>query len=321
MLTHRITLSGDSTDPEDYLFSSLGVIFPDDITNQHGDAAHHVIYTSPTLGPITLTVADPKPEDTRLFAHSVWNAAVQLAALVEEGQEWRSLSPSSRDTDDDDDEDGTVFGKDGMWDVRGKSVVELGAGTGLAGIVAALCGASDVVLTDYPAREILRNIGDNVARNVQGKVREGRALRASVVGHEWGVVGDDAGAAVDGDGVGEAAVADLVQQRGAFDRVLVADCLWMPWAHRALMRSICWFMSEQGGRAWVVAGFHSGRAKMATFFDATVLAEEGLEIEMIWERDAEEKERSWSADRGVEDVTARKRWLVIAVLKRKGGLC
>jgi hypothetical protein len=61
MLTDKIRLSGpESNDPEDILSSSLGVIFPDDITNQHGDASNSVIYLSPAFGPITLTLADPQ---------------------------------------------------------------------------------------------------------------------------------------------------------------------------------------------------------------------------------------------------------------------
>jgi hypothetical protein len=104
-----------------------------------------------------------------------------------------------------------------------------------------------------------------------------------------------------------------------FDRLLVADCLWMPWQHVNLMKSIRHFLSPDG-KAWVVAGFHTGRPKMAGFYDEAVLAEQGLEIETIWERDAEDREREWVVDRGVEDVTARKRWLVIAVLRRKAGV-
>jgi hypothetical protein len=59
MLTDKIRLSGpDSNDPEDILASSLGVIFPDDITNQHGDRDNAVIYLSPTFGSITLSLAE-----------------------------------------------------------------------------------------------------------------------------------------------------------------------------------------------------------------------------------------------------------------------
>ena len=41
-----------------------------------------------------------------------------------------------------------------------------------------------------------------------------------------------------------------------------------------------------------------------------------MEVERLWERDCDSVERSWVWDRGVEDVSERKRWLVIGILKR-----
>jgi predicted nicotinamide N-methyase len=46
-------------------------------------------------------------------------------------------------------------GRGGDWDVSGQRVLGPGAGTGLAGLVAALSGATEVVLSDYPADEVL----------------------------------------------------------------------------------------------------------------------------------------------------------------------
>ncbi|GKT95072.1 nicotinamide N-methyltransferase [Colletotrichum tofieldiae] len=94
----------------------------------------------------------------------------------------------------------------------------------------------------------------------------------------------------------------------------------MPWQHTNLHKSIDWFLRKDGeARCWVVAGFHTGRAKMRDFFAEEALAEAGLDIEAIWERDCDGQEREWAWDRGFEDVTVRKRWLVCAVLKRKAG--
>lgn len=281
MLTDKIRLSGpESNDPEDILSSALGVIFPDDITNQHGDRDNSVIYLSPSLGPLTLTLADPKGEDSRkLFSHFLWNAGLQLAEFIEEG--------GVQETG---------------WSVEGEKVLELGAGTGLAGIVAALKGAREVVLTDYPAPEVLANIRENVERNVSSRKDKSRVGEVRVEGHEWGFLGD----------------AFSEANRESFDRILVADCLWMPWQHLNLLKSIRWFMNANG-KAWVVAGFHTGRRKMRGFYEESALMEAGLEVEKIWERNAEGMEREWTVDRGVEDVTERKRWLVIGILKRRGG--
>jgi predicted nicotinamide N-methyase len=279
MLTDKIRLSGpDSNDPEDILSSSLGVIFPDDITNQHGDGENSVIYLSPRFGPIHLGLADPQGDDNRrLFSHFLWNASLQLAEFVED-------APA-------------------QWPVADQRVLELGAGTALAGIVAALMGAREVVVSDYPAPEVLVHIKANVKRNIEPRRKEVEGIgEVRVEGHEWGVLSDGFSR----------------ENKESFGRLLVADCLWMPWQHTNLLKSIRWFLAEEG-RAWVVAGFHTGREKMRGFYEEEALAEAGLEVERIWERNADGREREWVWDRGIEDVTARKRWLVVAILRRRKG--
>lgn len=74
---------------------------------------------------------------------------------------------------------------------------------------------------------------------------------------------------------------------------------------------------ENKARVWVIAGFHTGRAKLSEFFD--VAAEEGLGVEDIWEKDVNGEEREWAKERdgGGEDVTGRKKWLVVATLRRR----
>ncbi|KAI6873852.1 hypothetical protein KC338_g1435 [Hortaea werneckii] len=68
---------------------------------------------------------------------------------------------------------------------------------------------------------------------------------------------------------------------------------------------------------YAIAGFHTGRRKLAPFF--TVAVEQGLELEDIFEEDGEGNRRDWRAERdgGREDPTERKKWLVIATLKRR----
>jgi nicotinamide N-methyltransferase len=187
--------------------------------------------------------------------------------------------------------------------VKGERVLELGAGTGLAGLVAALMGAREVVVSDYPAPEVLANIEANIERNIPPRTKTVEGVGdIRVEGHEWGILTDSFS----------------IKSKESFGRLLIADCLWMPWQHFNLLRSIRWFLAEEG-RAWVVAGFHTGREKMRSFFEGELLGEVGLEIEQIWERNADGREREWVFDRGIEDATERKRWLVIAVLRRKAG--
>eukprot|EP00066_Takifugu_rubripes_P019247 XP_011608513.1 PREDICTED: uncharacterized protein LOC101077420 [Takifugu rubripes] len=68
-----------------------------------------------------------------------------------------------------------------MVDVRGKEVLELGAGTGLVTIVASLLGAS-VTATDLP--EVLSNLKANVMRNTRGRSRHTPQVAALIWGHD-----------------------------------------------------------------------------------------------------------------------------------------
>lgn len=216
-------------------------------------------------------------------------------------------------------------------------------------MIATLRGAKKTVITDYPAPEVVANIEGNVKKNVSEPWGRDPSKQKGVVevwGHEWGVLGEKAG----DEGFSG-------KNRGAFERVLVADCLWMPWQHSNLRRSIAWFLTpsvevasskadasnsnaettensipshhqppsskhpyepSEGGRAYVIAGFHTGRAKMAPFFDPVAMREDGLVVDRIWERNAEGLEREWRVDRGEEDkdVTGRKRWLVVGIVRR-----
>lgn len=219
----------------------------------------------------------PQGDDNRrLFSHFLWNAGLQLAEFIEEDS--------------------------AQWSVKGERVLELGAGTGLAGIVASLMGAKSVIVSDYPAPEVLSNISENIKRNVTSRSdKDGSVREIRVQGHEWGKFSDEF----------------CSTQKETFDKVLVADCLWMPWQHSNLLKSIGWFLAKEG-KAWVVAGFHTGREKMRGFYEERLLMENELEIERIYEKNADGTERAWVEDRGIEDVTERKRWLVVAVLRRVG---
>ena len=109
MLTSKIHLPPPSTStPEDIFSSSLHLLFPNDLNNQHGEPGTSLIYTSPRFGDIELRLADPKGEENRLlFSHYLWNAGVLVAEFLGGG------------------------GGDGWgegWSVKGERVLELGAG-------------------------------------------------------------------------------------------------------------------------------------------------------------------------------------------------
>ena len=161
-----------------------------------------------------------------------------------------------------------------------------------------LAGAEKVVLSDYPSAAILANTKANVERNVPKELQR----KLTVQGHEWGVLTDDFSKA----------------HANHFSRILCADCLWMDGEHYGLAQSMEHFLSHKdNARVWVIAGFHTGRAKLVSFIDIT--AQAGLETDKIWERDADGNEREWVRERngGQEDATGRNKWLVVAILNRK----
>lgn len=89
--------------------------------------------------------------------------------------------------------------------------------------------------------------------------------------------------------------------------------------HSNLAKSMLHFLSPcPSSRILVIAGFHTGRARMAPFFQETI-EEESLEIEDVFEMDADGVKRVWDPDAPEEMSGERKKWLVVARLKRKSG--
>ena len=70
--------------------------------------------------------------------------------------------------------------------VRGESVLELGAGSRLPGLISVLQGAHLVVLSDYSSPELLANLERNVLENIPDPLKRS----VTVEGHIWGGNGD-----------------------------------------------------------------------------------------------------------------------------------
>ncbi|CAZ79467.1 unnamed protein product [Tuber melanosporum] len=181
------------------------------------------------------------------------------------------------------------------FNVAGKKVLEVGAGAGLPGIIAVYCDAEETVLSDYPVPEFLSNIQTNLEINLS----RSQLARASVIGHEWGQTDDRL----------------CTTRAGAFDKIIAADCLWMESRHDNLAKSVKTLLARDG-ELLAIAGFHTGRDKVAGFFDAAERA--GLVRVKITEKDVEGAEREWVRDRGQEDPVERKRWLAIGVFRQNG---
>ncbi|KAL1971081.1 hypothetical protein VTN77DRAFT_32 [Rasamsonia byssochlamydoides] len=330
----------DDEDPEDLFAAFLPHLLPDDAPSFHGDPGQRLLYESPLYGPLQIMVpsypgksekrteeiaaglreegngaVNEVEEGRKLFAHFLWSAAM----VVAEGVEDAAAAEAGKKV---------VNPQKMRWSVKGHRVLELGAGAALPSIISVLSSASHVAVTDHPSSPAFTGAIDfNITANVRPPLRD----RISSHPHEWGVLTDSF----------------AKENRGRFSRIIAADCLWMKSQHENLVNTLLWFLTpaaaaaaaaatngqeqeqepkdDEGGKVWIVAGFHTGRAIVASFFETAQRM--GLEIEDIYERDlnaseAEEKEgggevrRAWVPVREGEGPENRKRWCVIAVLKR-----
>ncbi|KAK6434780.1 hypothetical protein LTR95_009038 [Oleoguttula sp. CCFEE 5521] len=264
-------------EPEDIFAAAPMWLFPDDTINMHGDPESIIVYKSSRFGDIRLQTADPNGEAERRLFSHY---------LWNAGVKLSELISQSK------------VASGGAWSVEGEMVLELGAGVGLGGIVATVAGADEVAITDYPAPVVL----DNILRNADTNLPRGVRGRTRVEGHAWGDL--------------DTAFATAGQHK--YTRILAADCYWMQDQHESLVPSMLHFLSpDTAARVFAVAGFHTGRARLAAFFE--VAAEHGLVAEEIYEEDIHGLRRSWMEERdgGLENHTERKKWLVISRLRRK----
>ncbi|KAJ4335807.1 hypothetical protein N0V95_008801 [Ascochyta clinopodiicola] len=293
---------GKDLDPEDIFGSSLGGVFTDDLQNQHGDDPDTVIvYKNARHGNLEFRTADINDEEERRkMAHYLWNAGVLMAELVGGRPEEGQAVPI--------DVLGLEVWKNGAWwvdkeeerswSVEGETVIELGAGVGLGGVMSALAGAKEVTITDYPAPPILEAIKTNVTKNLKEPLRS----RVAVEGHLWGDVSSESARA----------------HAHRYTRVMAADCLWMLGEHDNLAKSMLHFLADApNARVLCIAGFHTGRAKLVPFFEE-VIPRQGLEVEELYEMDADGVRRPWAKERdgGREDIGERKKWLVVSKIRR-----
>ncbi|PYI07291.1 nicotinamide N-methyltransferase [Aspergillus sclerotiicarbonarius CBS 121057] len=294
-------------DSEDLFAAFLPHLFPDDAPSFHGDPGQHLLYSSPRYGDLEIMVpsypaqSERRPdnpvnqveEGRKLFAHFLWSAGMVVADGVEKADRLESCGQLSK-TDD-----------VAMWRVRGESVLELGAGAALPSVTCALAQASAVTATDHPSSPALSGaIRFNMTHNLQAP-KIPTPTNVTIQPHEWGTLEADPWA---------------TQNKGCFTRIVAADCYWMRSQHENLVRTMRWFLAPEG-RVWVVASFHTGRAIVAGFFETAL--QMGLEIERIYERDlssaqddGSEVHREWVPEREGEGPENRKRWCVIALLKR-----
>lgn len=296
-LALRVSRQTLADEPEDIMGSGFGTLFSDDVLTSHGDTGDPLLYKSPHLPkPLLIDLAKYETSsDRELFSHHLWNAALQMAELIEADTLKVSMAvPRQLHTDI-------------SFDVSGLKTAEVGAGTALPSIIASLLGAREVIVTDYPSEALLSMLRINVARNTKSELSPVPNLstpKESIVvgGHSWGEFDNELSK----------------EHAKSVDRMVLADCLWMPWQHENLHKTVDHFLRHDDGgkaRAWVCAGFHTGRRKMQSFFDADALRKHGLALDKIWERECDGAEREWDVSRE-DGSTDWKRWLVLATIKR-----
>lgn len=124
--------------------------------------------------------------------------------------------------------------------------------------------------------------------------------------------------------------------QGPFDRIIIADCLWMPSQHVNLVKTVLHYLDPNSPHscALVVAGFHTGRGIVRQFIeiatgersedsdasfdqDEEVLQVRGrLKAAEMFEIDVNGVRRPWKSIRQDENKVQAKKWCVCLVLVR-----
>jgi nicotinamide N-methyltransferase len=258
--------------PEDILSSSLQSLYAyTPVTFSDS------IFTHEPSG-LTLVSPDTAPSNWGLHASSVWIASIFLANHLD-NVDLTSFSPHE------------II-----------HVLELGAGSGLPGILFAKrnSGKATVTLSDYPDEGILHALEENLVRN------QISPSLARVVGHLWG---------------------QSTAVLGTFDVVLAADTLWNSEMHTPFCQTLSRVLRRNTeARIYLVAGLHTGRWTIRRFLEK--LEEFGLVADQVKERKVDNTfdydpndpicglpERGWAVEREGEEESERRNWIVWIVVK------
>ncbi|KAI9440565.1 WD40-repeat-containing domain protein [Lactarius indigo] len=266
-------------DPEEILSSSLETLYDyTPITHSSPGGSFTYVHRSGDQDPDvpTPTVTVSTP-DTQAEHWSLHASSIWVSALyVADHISELSLSASTEAA--------------GAVPVR---LIELGAGAGLPSILIAKSYPHvHVVASDFPDPLLISTLRENVARN-------DASTNCSIVPHAWGT---------------DPSV--LLFPGAGADIVLAADTLWNPELHAALLHTTCGVLAHTPtARAHFVAGLHTGRYTLDSFFQAA--GEAGLVLVEATEREVHgEGRREWDVRRAEsEDERERRRWVVWSVLK------
>lgn len=136
--------------------------------------------------------------------------------------------------------------RNGDINVEDKFVLELGAGTGLSGLVASRKRAKFVLITDYNDDSLIKNLRNNIKLNM---VDSNNNNIVKCQSHTWGKDMDD-----------------LQFYNQGYEVILAADVIWDSFSHVMLIESLIQLLAKKStSRVILVAGYHTGRHVVQAF--------------------------------------------------------
>ncbi|KAL9934923.1 hypothetical protein V8E36_005999 [Tilletia maclaganii] len=331
-MASRSGSDGDDTEDAFDIFEDGLLSIFDERMPAAGDPGQRIHFAHPALpATISYNIPNVHAKSNHLFAHYQWDSGVLLARMI-------ASSSSSMPLPDDD-------LRCPAADLRNQTVLELGAGTGLPGLVAGCMSAEKVLITDYDDPPLI----DTIRANIKEVCPDMLSVRGQ--GLTWG---------------SEAHVDKALQSFGdetsqGFTRVLAADTLWVSSAHPALLQTMRSLLRRSpDSRILLLAGFHTGRPAISRFFQlaagelspdtdgaesvaSTPTGSQGVLIPDweeeqyggIWERRIDGQTRPWqgtrpkawrrqtgdaseatqSQDEEMGDIRERAKWIVCASLR------
>jgi len=192
-------------------------LFPYEISNTEVKVKDNTLY---------LKLPDVNGGEVYLMSHYIWNSSLLMAKQIENN----------------------------IINVKGKKVLELGAGAGLPSLISCLNNAKEVVVSDYPDDIIVKNLEFNKKKNIP----ENLANKITVVGHAWGKNIEQ--------------LKSTGKEFEPFDIILCSDTLWMPDQHHSLLETLSKCLSHHQEdnsvppTVYFFCGIHTGFITVDHFF-------------------------------------------------------